>query len=192
MCPYKRKPSELSTAISDIHEDLIDRCKAGNSIAQEQLYKQYARAMFNICRRMANNQVEAEDILQEAFADAFYRLDTFRFESTFGAWLKRIVVNHCINHLKKKRAELVPMEDMSMFESRYDEQFDENEEGFNVNRVMKAFEQLPDGYRVIFSLYLLEGYDHTEISDILGISESTSKSQYLRAKQKIRDILLTR
>ena len=181
----------MSTAILDIHEDLIEQCKSGNSKAQEQLYKQYARAMFNICRRMTNNQTEAEDILQEAFADAFYRLNTFRFESTFGAWLKRIVVNHCINHLKKKRAELVPMEDLSMFESRHDDQFDENEKELNVNRIMKAFELLPDGYRVIFSLYLLEGYDHTEISQILGISESTSKSQFLRAKQKIRDVLLT-
>lgn len=140
---------------------------------------------------MTNNSAEAEDILQEAFADAFSKIDSFRNESTFGAWLKRIVVNHCINHLKKRRAELVPMDDLSMFESRHNEYDNENDNTFTVARIMKAFEQLPDGYRVIFSLYLLEGYDHTEIAGILGISESTSKSQFLRAKQKIRDILNT-
>lgn len=179
----------MSTAVLDIHKELIEHCKEGDSRAQEQLYMQYAKAMFNICRRMTNNHAEAEDVLQEAFADAFFRLGSFRFESTFGAWLKRIVVNHCINHLKKKRAELVPMDDLSMFESRLDDSWEEDDAAYNVSRIMYAFEKLPDGYRVIFSLYLLEGYDHTEIAEILGISESTSKSQFLRAKQKIRDIL---
>ncbi len=179
----------MSAAIIDLHQELIERCKEGNSRAQEQLYHQYAKGMFNICRRITNNQAEAEDILQEAFSDAFYRLNSFRFESTFGAWLKRIVVNHSINHLKKKRAGLVLMDDLSMFESRHDDKLEEDNAAFNVKRIMRAFEKLPDGYRVIFSLYLLEGYDHTEIAEILGISESTSKSQFLRAKQKIRDIL---
>jgi RNA polymerase sigma factor (sigma-70 family) len=179
----------LSTVVTDIHRELIESSKLGNPRAQEHLYRHYAKAMFNICRRMTNNHAEAEDLLQESFADAFYRLNSFRFESTFGVWLKRIVVNHNINHLKKKRADLVPIDDLSMFEDRFDHDDDVDAKEWNVSQIMKAFEQLPDGYRVIFSLYLLEGYDHTEISEILGISESTSKSQFLRAKQKIRDII---
>lgn len=138
---------------------------------------------------MTNNSAEAEDILQDAFSEAFYKLNTFRNESTFGAWLKRIVVNHCINHLKKRKADLIPMDDLSMFDNRHDDFQDDEVAALSVGRILKAFEQLPQGYRVIFSLYLLEGYDHTEISAILGITESTSKSQFLRAKQKIREIL---
>lgn len=134
--------------------------------------------------------MEAEDILQEAFAEAFYRLDTFRFESSFGSWLKRIVVNHAINHLKKRKAALVPMNDLSSFEGRSEEPEDNEDLELSVAKIIKAMDLLPDGYRVIFSLYLMEGYDHSEISEILGITESTSKSQFLRAKQKIRDILL--
>ena len=181
----------MGAEVIDINRILIEQCKAGDSRAQKQLYLQYAKAMFNICRRMTNNNAEAEDVLQEAFTDAFYRLDSFRYESTFGAWIKRIVVNHCINHLKKRKAELVPMDDLSMFENRFEEHAEDDNTTLSVARIMKAFEQLPDGYRVIFSLYLLEGYDHLEISEILGISESTSKSQFSRAKQKVRELLNT-
>ena len=179
----------MNAEVLDIQKDLIEKSKAGNSKAQQQLYLQYAKAMYNICRRMTNNNTEAEDILQDAFSDAFYRLESFRYESTFGAWLKRIVINHCINHLKKRKADLLPMNDLSMFDNRQEEIQEDEDTKFNAARILKAFEQLPQGYRVIFSLYLLEGYDHTEISEILGISESTSKSQFLRAKQKIRDLL---
>lgn len=168
---------------------MIEQSKAGNAKAQQQLYLQYAKAMYNICRRMTNNNTEAEDVLQDAFSDAFYRLESFRYESTFGAWLKRIVINHCINHLKKRKADLLPMNDLSMFDNRQEDIQEDDDIKFNAARILKAFEQLPQGYRVIFSLYLLEGYDHAEISEILGISESTSKSQFLRAKQKIRDLL---
>jgi RNA polymerase sigma factor (sigma-70 family) len=179
----------LNAEVLDIQKSLIEESKAGNSKAQQQLYLQYARAMYNICRRMTNNNAEAEDVLQDAFSDAFYRLNSFRYESTFGAWLKRIVVNHCINHLKKRKADLLPMSDLSMYDNRPDEIQEEEDIKLNAARILKAFEQLPQGYRVIFSLYLLEGYDHSEISGILGISESTSKSQFLRAKQKIRELL---
>ena len=179
----------MSTYIADIHRDLVEKSKAGNSKAQYQLYSQYAKAMLNICYRMTSNLAEAEDLLQEAFTDAFRKLDSFRFESTFGAWLKRIVVNHCINHLNKRKAELVPFESMVQFEQIHETETDYDDLQYSVQRIMKAFEQLPDGYRVVFSLYLLEGYDHSEIAEILGITESTSKSQFLRAKQKIKEII---
>jgi RNA polymerase sigma-70 factor (ECF subfamily) len=150
----------------------------GDVRAQYQLYSLYSRAMFNICYRMVGHQEEAEDMLQEAFSYAFSKLGSFRFESSFGAWLKRIVVNTCINHLKKKRVELVYAEQHNDPEPE-DDTVDYEEIRFKVEEVMKALEKLPEGYRVVFSLYLLEGYDHREIAGILGISESTSKSQYL-------------
>jgi len=169
---------------------VIESCKKGDVRAQYQLYSLYSRAMYNICYRMTNQREEAEDMLQESFTYAFSRLGSFRFESSFGAWLKRIVVNTCINHLKKKRVDLVYTEQHND-PAPEDESVDYEEIKFQVEGVMKAIEKLPEGYRIVFSLYLLEGYDHKEISDILGITESTSKSQYLRAKQKIKEILMS-
>jgi len=162
----------------------------GDVRAQYQLYSLYSKAMYNICYRMTNQLEEAEDMLQESFTYAFSKLGSFRFESSFGAWLKRIVVNTCINHLKKKRVDLVYTEhDNDPLPE--DDYVDYGEIRLKVESVMKAVGQLPEGYRVVFSLYLLEGYDHKEISEIMGISESTSKSQFLRAKQKIKEILMS-
>ena len=172
----------------DIHTEIIELCKAGNAKAQYQLYQLYARAMYNICYRMMNKREEAEDMLQEAFTEAFLRLDTYRFESSFGAWLKRITINKCINALKKRRALLVSVENLP--EQVYTEDSDVDVPGLSVEKVQKAMEELPEGYRVVFSLYLLEGYDHGEISEIMGISEATSKSQYSRAKQRVKEIIL--
>jgi RNA polymerase sigma-70 factor (ECF subfamily) len=137
---------------------------------------------------MMNKKEEAEDMLQEAFAEAFYRLDTFRYESSFGAWLKRITINKCINALKKRKADLVPVEKYADLPASDDK--DEDVPGLSVEKVQHAMEKLPEGYRVIFSLYLLEGYDHAEISQIMEISEATSKSQYSRAKQRMKEIIL--
>lgn len=178
----------MTTKYEDIHRDVIELCKQGDVSAQYKLYALYSKAMYNICVRMINQVEEAEDVLQEAFTYAFSKLHSFRFESAFGAWLKRIVVNTCINHLKKRRLELV-YTDASYDVLPEDEEVDYEGITFEVQRVRKAMEQLPEGYRVVFSLYLLEGYDHREISDIMGISESTSKSQYLRAKMKLKEIL---
>jgi RNA polymerase sigma factor (sigma-70 family) len=180
----------LEVAYQDIHRDIIELSKAGNQKAQYQLYKLYSKAMLNICYRMLNNQAEAEDMLQESFAEAFLKLDTFRFESAFGAWIKRIVVNKCINHIKKRRAQLIYTENIP--EMTHEEEVEVTAEHMDVKRIYNAMEQLPDGYRVIFSLYLLEGYDHSEIAEIVGITESTSKSQFSRAKQKIKEILINK
>jgi len=160
----------------------------GDVRAQYQLYSLYSKVMYNICYRMTGQQEEAEDMLQESFTYAFSKLGSFRFESSFGAWLKRIVVNTCINHLKKRRVDLVYTEQHSD-PAPEDDFVDYAEIKFKVDSVMQAVEKLPQGYRIVFSLYLLEGYDHSEISEILGITESTSKSQFLRAKQKIKEIL---
>jgi len=173
---------------ADISRDIIERSKKGNRQAQYQLYKLYSKAMFNICCRMMNDRSDAEDMLQESFSEAFRRLDSFRFESTFGAWLKMIVVNKCINEIKRKKAQLEFFDDMSPFEDEED-LTEEQGSGLSPELVKKAMNELPKGSRMIFSLYLLEGYDHQEISQILNISESNSKTQYMRAKQRIKEIL---
>ncbi len=159
---------------------------AGNGRAQRQLYTLYSGAMYNLCYRMMNNREEAEDQLQEAFLEAFTQLGKFRFESAFGAWLKRITVNKCINALRKRRAELVPVGELPEWPP---EETEPELPSLTVEEVRRALEKLPEGYRVIFSLYLLEGYDHVEISQIMGISEETSKSQYSRARQRMKEII---
>ncbi len=173
---------------ADINREIIERSKKGNRQSQYQLYKLYSKAMFNICLRMMNDREDAEDMLQESFTEAFRRLDSFRYESTFGAWLKMIVINKCINEIKRKKAQLEFFDDMSPFEDEEDLTA-EQETGLSPDKVKKAMELLPKGSRMIFSLYLLEGYDHQEISGILNISESNSKTQYMRAKQRIKEIL---
>jgi RNA polymerase sigma-70 factor (ECF subfamily) len=170
-----------------INAPLIEECRQGSSRAQFRLYNQYSKAMYNLAYRILNNREDAEDILQEAFVDCFRNLNTFRFESTFGAWLKKIIVNKCINQLKKKKIDLTLCENLPVDIYEEDAEFT-----YDTTKIFKGIEKLPDGYRVILTLYLLEGYDHQEIAQILGITESTSKSQYSRAKDKLRNILLTK
>jgi len=136
---------------------------------------------------MMNNREEAEDMLQEAFTQAFMKLDTFRYESGFGTWLKRIVVNTCINAIHKKKVELSFCEEIHKYDQPVHEE--ENEVKYTVGNITKAMELLPEGGRMVFSLYLLEGYDHTEIAQIMNITESTSKSQFMRAKRRVAEIL---
>ena len=170
------------------HRELVEKCKRGDRQSQFELYRLYSKSMYNICLRMVKDEFEAEDILQNAFLDVFTKLNTFKFESAVGAWIKRIVVNNCINALKKRRLQFSELEDKHG-NIKSDDHLDASAEGMSVEAIKNALFELPDGYRVVFSLYMLEGYDHQEIGEILGISEATSKSQYSRAKQRLRDIL---
>ena len=146
--------------------------------------------MSSISFRITGREEDAEDALQEAFISAFKNLESYRADATFGAWLKRIVVNKSINVLKKRKHQWMP-EDEQWDVAEEETQVDYREE-LTVSRVKKAIEELPDGYRTVLSLYLLEGYDHQEIAEIMGISESTSKSQLNRAKGKLREKLTVR
>ena len=169
-------------------DHLVVRCREGDRKAYHQLYKLYSRAMYNVGYRIVNNADEAKDVLQDAFISAFNSLETYRGDSAFGAWLKRIVVNKAINMVRRRRFERMP--ENAGFDVKDEEPIDELE-GFplTVEKVRRAIGQLPDGYRVVLSMYLLEGYDHSEIGEILGITESTSKSQFNRSKKKLKEIL---
>ena len=178
----------LNKSYPEIHSELIEALQRGERKAQFQVYKLYSKAMFNLCMRMTNHEAEAEDILQEAFLDAFRKIHTFKGQSTFGAWLKRIVINRSINHIKKRKLDLVSVEEMD-FRDDAPGQGQDEDITLQVNRVHQAIQLLPDGFRMVLTLYLLEGYDHREISEIMGISESTSKSQYNRAKKKLANLV---
>ena len=166
-----------------IQQYLVKQCKKGDRQAQNEIYKLYAAAMFNICRRMMGNDEDARDTLQDAFTEAFINLYKLKEEITFSAWIKRIVVNHCINALRKKRLKFQELEDKHDTvdaEGEWDDDYTE----YEAKRIMKAIPLLPEGGRVILNLYLFEGYDHKEIAQILDITESTSKAQYSKATSK--------
>jgi len=177
----------------DRHVELVERCKLGERKAQYELYKSYSKAMFNICMRIINHMGEAEDALQEAFVDAFSNLHQFRQQSTFGAWLKQIVVNKAINQVRSRKVKWVEIDEWQEDESgEHSEEisvWNEDDTSLEVERIRNAVLKLPDGYRVVLSLYLFEGYDHEEIGEVLGISESTSRTQYMRGKRKLIEMM---
>lgn len=166
----------------------MEACRTGTRSAQFELYSLYSRAMYNTALRMVGQPGDAEDLLQNAFTEVFMKIDSFRGESTIGAWIKRIVVNKCINFLKVRRIQFAELS-AGHGEPVVDEAPEESVPKATVERIHRAINELPDGYRIVFSLYVLEGYDHEEISQILGISEQTSKSQFSRAKAKLREVL---
>ncbi len=144
--------------------------------------------MYGTCTRLCANREDAEDLLQTSFVDVFAKLEYFRGESTVGAWIKRIVINNCINHLKRRRLRLVELSD-AHHAAEEPTTFDEYEMDDQVERIRGAVAELPDGYRAVLSLYLFEGFDHAEIAEVLAISEQTSKSQYSRGRRRLRELL---
>lgn len=169
----------------EIHSELIDRCKQQDQKAQVKIYELYAQAMYNNAMWILKDPMVAEEIMQDAFITAFKKIDSFKGESTFGAWLKRIVINQSINELKRNKLEFTDLDD----KMNNIPDFDEETEIQDTSSVKRAILELPDKYRVVLTLYLIEGYDHEEIAQILSIGASTSRSQYLRAKKKLNQIL---
>ncbi|WP_262914442.1 RNA polymerase sigma factor [Winogradskyella sp. MH6] len=169
---------------------IVEKCKQNDRQAQIQLYRQYCDGMLIVALRFVKDTMEAEDIVQEAFIKAFSRLDQYRAEVSFGAWLKRIVVNRCIDVLKSKKQRLIELEEhhLNVIDAK-----DENEwlvdDDITIEDVKTAIEELPEKYRYVVMLYLIEGYDHSEISEILNISEVASRTQLSRGKQKLQTVL---
>jgi RNA polymerase sigma factor (sigma-70 family) len=168
-----------------LHDELVEKCKLGDNRSFAEIYQKYSRAMFNTSLRIVNNSGDAEDVLQESFIDAFASLESFQYKSTFGAWLKKIVINKSINHLRKKKMDLIDIEKTVVINLPQEETLDENEIQLKVAEIKQAVKLLPNGYRTVLSLYLFEGYDHEEIAEILNVTHATVRTQYMRAKQKL-------
>jgi RNA polymerase sigma factor (sigma-70 family) len=183
---FPLKMANVEAAFRNLHQDLIDGCKIGDQKAQFQIYKLYYKAMFNTSLRIVGDTMEAEDIMQESFLSAFEKIDTYSGTVSFGAWLKKIVINRSLDALNRRKAVFEDIESYIGIKDETDEDTERYEEvDIRVEEVKDAIDRLPDGYRVILSLYLLEGYDHDEIAEILSINSSTSRSQLSRAKQKL-------
>jgi RNA polymerase sigma factor (sigma-70 family) len=166
----------------------VQQCIDGDTAAYKILYERYAKAMYNTALRIVNKIPDAEDLLQDAFTDAFLQIKSFEKKSTFGAWLKQIVIFKSISFLKKQRLNFIDIETAG--EDVADEkEIDEDKIWFTVESIKQKMQELPDGYRTVLSLYLLEGYDQEEIAEILNITHSTVRTQYIRAKQKLLQLL---
>ena len=142
--------------------------------------------MFNTALRITGESADAEDVLQEAFVSAFQNLGSYRGDASFGAWLKKIVINKALNHVQKIKRDLMIANEQEEEEVEWTEPA---EPAYTVDAIKNVMKMLPSGFRTVLSLYLFEGYDHKEISEILGITESTSKTQYKRAKDKLKLLL---
>ena len=171
----------------NIHHDLIEDCKRGDQRAQFKVYKLYYKAMYNVSLRIVNDPMEAEDIMQESFLAAFGQITTYSGEGSFGSWLKKIVQNRSIDSWRKSRK--IVFEDLESIHETSDNYFQnslsQDEPDGRIIKIIEAIKLLSSKCRDIVSLYFLEGYDHEEISEILSITSSTSRSQLTRAKQKI-------
>jgi len=166
----------------DVHHELIKQCKKGKQKAQMQIYKLYYRAMFNTSLRIVNSAADAEDVMQDSFLDAFQKVDQYSEEGSFGGWLKRIVINNSLDFLNKKKSQIQLNDNLEVVEDTKDIDIDDE---IKIQDLKKALEKIKDEYRIIISLYLFEGYDHEEISDILSISYNLSRTRYSRAKKKL-------
>ncbi len=170
----------------NIHQDLLDRCQEGDQGAQFEIYRLYYRSMYNSSLRIVGIPEEAEDIMQESFLTAFRKLKSYSGEVSFGSWLKKIVINRSLDLLRKRKVIFAELHADLPVTTEPEQEV----ETITVDEVKSAIALLSDGYRTIVSLILLEGYDHEEVSEILGIKNVTSRTQFSRARQKLREILI--
>jgi len=173
----------LGKTTINIHDDLIRKCRENDRDAQFELYKIHYRQMYNTSLRIVNNTADAEDIMQNSFLDAFRKIGDYTGEGNFGGWLRKIVVNNSLDALKKRKPEVILNNEILEIQTVEDN--DKENIAYKVDEIKKAVALLPEEYRVIISLFLFEGYDHEEISQILNISYSASRTRFSRAKQKL-------
>ena len=179
----------MEPTVKNIHEDLIRGCRVNDRRAQFQVYKLYYKAMFNTAIRIVNDSAQAEDIMQESFLEAFRQISSYREESSFGTWLKKIVINKSIDEIRKAK-DIISIDELDVEVA--DQNDDENYIqvlSTRVEEIRKAIHALPDSYRIILSLHLLEGYDHEEISQILDISYNLSRTRYSRARKRLLEYI---
>jgi RNA polymerase sigma factor (sigma-70 family) len=174
-----------------VDDSILEGCIAGKRSAQTLLYKKFASTMLGVCMRYSSNRDEAEDIVQEGFIKVFQRISSFRREGSFEGWMKRIMINQALNHYRKNKkvpyhslieeideTEILDLEDAEPFEP------------VPTEKLMKLIQNLPEGYRMVFNLYVFEEFSHKDIAESLNVSESTSKTQLLKARRLLRKKIL--
>jgi RNA polymerase sigma factor (sigma-70 family) len=182
------KPIKLTSESNQniTESDLIVGCLNGNRRMQEVLYQRYSPRMYAVCLRYAGSAEEAQDVLQEGFIKVFKKMDSYRGDGSFEGWMRRVFVNTAIEHFRRKRY-LMPVteKEENSIEGKYTSALDD----LAAKDIMALVQELSPGYRTVFNMYVVEGYTHKEIADLLGISEGTSKSQLSRAKVILQDMV---
>ena len=170
--------------------DIIEQCKLNNRKAQLQLYNQYCDGMFVVAKRFVKDTLEAEDIVQESFIKAFLKLHQYKAEVTFGAWLKRIVINKSIDLLKSKKQQMLELDEvhLKVVDSSYEDEW-LVDDAITLEEVKNAISELSDKYKYVVMMFLVEGYDHQEIAEVLNITEVASRTQLSRGKAQLKEIL---
>jgi RNA polymerase sigma factor (sigma-70 family) len=178
-----------TTNVAPMTEEVIlEGCLRNNPIAQRELYNQYSPKMLAVCYRYAHNREDAEDMLQEGFIKVFLQLRTFENRGSFEGWIRKIIVHTCINFLKKnkkfnERVDLIHASSIQIREESVPAVV-------QVKQIVESIRSLPIGYRTVLNLFAIEGYSHREISQLLDIEESTSRSQFTRAKSMLEELLI--
>ena len=172
----------------DAENDILVGCMKGKHSAQRKLFEKYSRLLLGVCNRYAQSIEEAEDILQEGFVKIFLNIKEFKGEGSLLAWMRRIMINTAITHYHKMRKHRYHDDLDEVQETRFEEST-WNEADFTREELFKVIHQMPDGYKIVFNLYAVEGYKHREIAEILNIDENTSKSQYSRARRWLQERL---
>jgi len=172
--------------------ELIKECIRHKRSAQYALYERYSPVMLTVCMRYSKNTEEAEDLLQEGFLKVFDKIATFRGQGSLEGWIRRIMINHALNAIKAKKLVFMDEDPQRLSEFLPDDPPDGEEELYPPEMMMKAVQELPEGYRIVFNLYVFEELSHKEIADTLNISENTSKSQVSRARRHLRITMVNR
>lgn len=175
----------MEVVFNQSEQKLVRLCKKNDAKAQYKLYKLYSKGMYNLALRMTGDQGDAEDVLQDAFITAFREIHKLKNEKAFGGWLRRIVTNQCIDLSRRKKTVFVEFDKVKEAEA------EEVEEDIDPAMIHEMIKRLPNGAREILVLRAIEGYKHAEIGEQLGISESTAKTQFFRAKQLLANMLNT-
>ncbi|WP_108869428.1 RNA polymerase sigma factor [Aquimarina aquimarini] len=167
-------------------DQLINKCKKKNAKAQEQLYRLYSSKLFSICLKYSNDSSSAEDTLQDAFITIFDKINQYKNQGSFEGWIKRITINTALQKYRKQRVfDIINEEQIEEVEVEVDE------EQISLDYLLKIIQQLPDRYRLVFNLYVLDGYSHKEVANMLDISIGTSKSNLARARNILKEKLQT-
>jgi RNA polymerase sigma factor (sigma-70 family) len=173
----------------NIHQELIEQCRNGNTKAQFEIYKLYYKAMYNTSLRLVNDSMEAEDIMQEAFLKAFKNINTYKEEVSFGAWLKKIVVNRSLDVLKKRKLETGELDEGRTVIADEEQEDVWEDQIQKIAEIKQAIAELSDKYRIIVTLHLIEGYDHDEIAEILDMTNAAVRTSYSRGRKNLQDLL---
>lgn len=185
---YKNNGTYLEIVQEIAIDPLVERCRTGDRTAYYAVYRQYSKAMLSSSMRILNNLADAEDVVQEAFVDAFKNLDRFTYKSRFEAWLRRIVINKSINLIRKRKVYFSDIDSTNLSSLKEDE-FDEEQWDYNIEQIKKAIAQLPDRHRIIFNLYAVDGIPQEEIALMLKLSHNNVRTLYHRAKKKIMEFI---